>query len=255
MFPGARNETTGYYALARDEVPKSIDETGLMVRLGFSENIVGAPINPHVESFFSSFVNGVFVDVIGQQTNARLAPWQLIRGKQDHSPSWIVQRGSFEILAPLFPFRLQIMVIERKERPRGQLDIERWRVSHVGQHETYWHIRKPRWFMKTQRSSDGRPNFNPRSLIRLHGIQLAAHDSLLAASQAGLPSSDTGIGGDYYDTRERHPKHWLVVGLLALFGRAMVLGARDGVASGIVADGGPMTDLGLSGALRSSPPG
>jgi hypothetical protein len=140
--------------------------------------------------------------------------------------SWIVQRGSFEILAPLFPFPLQIMVIEReKERPRGQLDIERWRVSNVGQHETYWHIRKPRWFMKTQRSSDGRLNFNPRSLIRLRGIQLAAHDSQLAASQAGLPSSDTGIGGDYYDTRERHPKHWLVVGPLALFGRAMVLGA------------------------------
>ena len=101
--------------------------------------------------------------------------------------------------------------------------------------------------MKTQRSSDGRLNFNPRSLIRLHGIQLAAHDSQLAASQAGLQSSDSGIGGDYYDTRERHPKYWLVVVVHWRCLGGLWCWVRDGVASGIVADGGPMTDLGLSG--------
>jgi hypothetical protein len=105
----------GYYTFARCEMPKSIDKTGLMVRLRFSENIIGAPINPHIESFLSSFVDGVFVDVIGRQSNARLAPWHLIGGKQDHSPSWIVQWDSFEIFAPLFPFPLQIMMIEREE--------------------------------------------------------------------------------------------------------------------------------------------
>ena len=171
----------GHYTFARREMPKSIDKTGLMVRFRFSENIIGAPINPHIESFLSSFVNGVFVDVIGRQSNARLAPWHFIGGKQDHSPSWIVQWNSFEIFALLFPFPLQIMMIQReKKRPRGQPNIEGWRASNVGQHEMHWHIRKSRWLKKSQRSSDGRLNFNPRPLVSYHHSQLVLHDADLS---------------------------------------------------------------------------